>query len=137
MILAMEVKEKAIGKARPRYSKYATYIPKKTKDFEEMIKWNFIKKAKQDGTFQEPSTKPISIKIYIEFIPPKSVSRKKYIMLMGKPHICRPDEDNIVKAIQDALNGIAYKDDSQVYELYAIKKYGEEDRIVVIIEEYI
>ena len=137
MILAMEVKEKAIGKARPRYSKYATYTPKKTKDFEEMIKWNFIKKAKKDGVFQEPSLKPISVKIEIEIIPPKSVSRKTFIMLKGKPHICRPDVDNIEKAILDALNGIAYKDDNQVYELYARKRYGEEDRIVIVLEEYV
>ena len=99
--------------------------------------WNFIKKAKKDGTFKEPSLKPISIKIDIEFTPPKSVSRKKHLMLMGKPHICRPDVDNIEKAILDALNGIAYKDDNQVFELYAKKRYGEEDRIVVVVEEYV
>ena len=32
-----------------------------------------------------------------------------------------PDIDNIIKAIMDALNGVAYKDDRQVVEVHAIK----------------
>lgn len=135
MIFAMEIKEKAIGKGRPRYSKYATYTPKKTKEFEELIKLHFIRKAKKDKMFQQPSLRPISAKIEIEFRPPQSISHKRFILLNGKPHIHRPDIDNITKAILDALNGLAYKDDNQVFELYARKRYGEEDRIVVILEE--
>ena len=37
----------------------------------------------------------------------------------------RPDVDNYAKIVMDALNGIAWKDDSQVVELRASKRYGE------------
>jgi Holliday junction resolvase RusA-like endonuclease len=36
----------------------------------------------------------------------------------------KPDTDNIVKAVMDALNGAAYHDDSQVTTLHVYKRYG-------------
>lgn len=36
----------------------------------------------------------------------------------------RPDIDNLVKMVADALNGLIYADDSQVVELRAIKTYS-------------
>ena len=38
----------------------------------------------------------------------------------------KPDADNIGKIILDALNNIAYKDDSQVVELTVYKRFTEE-----------
>jgi Holliday junction resolvase RusA-like endonuclease len=39
-------------------------------------------------------------------------------------HTKRPDLDNIVKAVKDALRGIVYRDDAQIIELLARKQYG-------------
>lgn len=36
----------------------------------------------------------------------------------------KPDCDNLTKGVQDALNGVAYADDSQVVRLSATKRYG-------------
>ena len=33
----------------------------------------------------------------------------------------KPDADNIAKLVLDALNGVAYDDDSQVFALYVLK----------------
>ena len=43
----------------------------------------------------------------------------------------KPDCDNIAKVILDALNGIAYHDDSQVVELVVHKHYAETTRVNV------
>lgn len=43
----------------------------------------------------------------------------------------KPDWDNIGKGISDALNGIAWKDDSQVYWSNVKKVYGAEPRVEV------
>ncbi|HHK41746.1 MAG TPA: RusA family crossover junction endodeoxyribonuclease, partial [Planctomycetaceae bacterium] len=40
------------------------------------------------------------------------------------PHTSRPDLDNLVKSTKDALNGLAWRDDSQVVELSAGKCYA-------------
>lgn len=47
----------------------------------------------------------------------------------------KPDCDNIAKIILDALNKIAYKDDSQVIELSVKKLYSEKAKVLVHIEE--
>ena len=47
----------------------------------------------------------------------------------------KPDCDNIAKIVLDALNKIAYKDDSQVIELSVKKLYSEVAKVSVHIEE--
>lgn len=45
----------------------------------------------------------------------------------------KPDLDNIVKAVMDGLNGVAYRDDSQVVAIDAQKFYGREGRVIVTV----
>jgi Holliday junction resolvase RusA-like endonuclease len=45
----------------------------------------------------------------------------------------KPDADNIMKAIADALNGIAYKDDSQIVNVTITKWYSDTPRVEVAI----
>lgn len=48
----------------------------------------------------------------------------------------KPDTDNYAKAIADALNGVAYRDDAQVVDLIARKRYALEPAIEVVVEEW-
>ena len=50
--------------------------------------------------------------------------------------IKKPDIDNIVKIILDAMNEIAFKDDTQITKLNVEKKYSETESVFVKIEEY-
>ena len=50
-------------------------------------------------------------------------------------HTGTPDIDNLLKFIMDALNGITYKDDSQIALLYAEKIYDENPRTEIRMEE--
>ena len=43
----------------------------------------------------------------------------------------KADLDNLVKFVCDALNGIFYKDDSQIVSIYASKVWGAEDYVFV------
>ena len=47
----------------------------------------------------------------------------------------KPDVDNIEKAVLDALNGIAYKDDARVCLTGCGKYYGREPGLVITIRE--
>ena len=120
-----EIKEKAIGKQRPRYSSktHRMYTPTKTSTFEEKVKWAFKSKYNIET---ELSTKPFKAKIAV-FEPAKSLSKKKKEELIkaNAGYTKKSDIDNISKIILDALNGIVYKDDAQVVELEAQKIYGE------------
>jgi Holliday junction resolvase RusA-like endonuclease len=48
----------------------------------------------------------------------------------------RPDADNFAKAIADALNRVAYRDDAQVVDLVSRKRYAAEPRLEVVVEEW-
>ena len=134
MKYSFEIKEKAIGKQRPRYSSktHRMYTPTKTSTFEEKVKWTFKSKYNIET---ELSTKPFKAKIIAVFEPAKSLSKKKKEELLYKDYTKKPDADNIAKIILDSLNGLAYKDDNQVAELLVLKKYGDENKIIVEIEE--
>lgn len=43
----------------------------------------------------------------------------------------KPDLDNVVKLVGDALNGVAYRDDAQIAQVIARKHYGDQSGIVV------
>jgi Holliday junction resolvase RusA-like endonuclease len=45
----------------------------------------------------------------------------------------KPDADNILKAVLDALNGLAYNDDSQIVSARIEKLYSDNPRVEIVI----
>ena len=123
------------GKARPRFrrcSNYvSTYSPKQTIEYENKVKKIAIEQCKDKLNKEYNGTVKMSIKAY--FKPNKSISKKQYDLLIGKYYLKKSDADNIAKIICDSLNGVAYKDDSQVAYLTVKKEYSKEERVEVAI----
>ena len=77
------------------------------------------------------------LELNLYFPIPKS-TRKKDVPAMRTGEIRptkRPDLDNILKAVSDALNGIAYKDDSQIVAAVIQKFYSDKPRAEVEIKK--
>lgn len=128
----------AIGKGRPRVSRRGgyvhTYTPERTRRFEENIKFEYLAHS-----CERPYTRDKSlyadIKIGVGI--PRSYSKKdreNAINGILRPSK-KPDIDNIIKSIMDALNGLAYEDDSQIVQIHAIKEYVQEPFVEVQIGE--
>jgi len=120
------------AKGRPRHGKGFTYTPQKTVNYENLVKILFVEKYGQ----AELMTGELKVEILAYFGIPKSTSKKKALdMRLGiiRP-TKKPDTDNIAKIVLDALNNIAYKDDSQVVELTVIKYYAETPSVEITIE---
>ena len=130
--MKLEIKGQPVGKGRPRLGRYSTYTPEKTKNYEEYVKLCYMNKY---NIKQTPTEKPLKAKITAFFEVPASYSNKKKKELIGQPHTKRPDIDNIVNIILDSLNKLAYKDDNQIAKLEVEKLYGEEEKIILEIEE--
>ena len=115
------------GKARAKTyhtnSITRTVTPEKTVLYENFIKERFIQTA--DGFFVDKGN-PVHVTVNVSFTPPKNTSKKRYVqMLNGEiPPLKKPDADNIVKVVCDALNGVAYHDDSQVIFVACAKRYS-------------
>ena len=113
---------------RPRFSRRGTYNPKDYTDYKEVIRLAYV--AVNKGY---PCERPIAMKLEFFFKIPKSWSKAKKDS--AKWHISRPDGDNLAKSIKDALNGVAYRDDSQVCFLQVRKQYAQFDGVKIEIEE--
>ena len=120
------------GKARPRVVRAKsgislTYTPDKTVAYEELVRIRY--KAAAQG-FRFPDEAQVVVQITARFPIPASKS-KKVRMAMRSGQIKpakKPDCDNIMKIICDALNGFAYKDDAQVVLAQIAKEYADEPR---------
>lgn len=126
------IEGKPTAKARPRFTRSGrAYTPKKTAAYENAVKAAWIEKYGM-----ERLEGPVELEAVFYISPPKSLSRKKFEVLVGErgPVIKRPDIDNYIKAIQDGLNETAYMDDSQVYSVMARKVYGIPERAEVYLE---
>lgn len=118
------------GKARVRVTRWGAYTPEKTVLYENLIKLIYQNKYKK---IFFKNKEPLKMIIYAYFEPVKSTSKKlRQQMLGGLVYPTKkPDGDNIAKAICDALNNVAYADDTQVVDLRVVKEYSEESRVEV------
>jgi len=128
-----------VGKGRPKFSTFnghaVAYTPKKTVSYENLVKLSYQQQCSNEIPFEKGV--PLFAEITAYFSIPKSASKKKTAdMVMHKIRPTKkPDTDNIAKAVLDALNGIAYYDDSQIVALMVRKLYNEYPKVIVSIEE--
>lgn len=138
MPVKFEVLGTPVGKSRPKFSTVnghaVAYTPKKTANYETLVRLSY---QQQIGAFMFDKDKPLRAIIRAFFPIPKSASKKKREQMeAGKiRHTKKCDADNIAKACLDALNGIAFYDDSQVCELSISKFYGDTPKVEIIIDE--
>ena len=120
-----------VGKERPRHTKNGhTYTPDKTKAYEEKVAWAWKQAggSKLDG--------PVLMRIvWHHRIPKRTTKANRAAMLKSEiMPTTRPDLDNVCKSIMDALNGVAYGDDSQIVSLTAIRRYAEDPGVFVEVD---
>ncbi len=105
------------------------YTPKETTTFENLVRGEYLKifteRARSEG--------PISVGMCAVFPYVKSLSKRMIAAGGTIPKTTKPDCDNLIKCVLDALNGYAWKDDSQVYRITFLKKYGPEPRTEITI----
>ena len=122
-----------VAKGRPRFRKMGGYVkpytPQKTLSYENLIKVSFDEQV----TDKEVLLGEVGAVIKAYFSIPKSTSKKKS-KLMDEGYVNptkKPDLDNLAKTVLDALNGRAFKDDSQVTYLTVEKHYSHNPRVEV------
>jgi len=131
-----DVPGEPVAKGRARSYKRGNFIqhvtPEKTVLYENLIK--MIVLEAMNGA--KPITGAISLRIQAHFGIAASWSKKKKEMaITGQLKATKkPDADNIAKIVGDALNGIAFADDSAVTHLVVTKAYSHHPRIEVQID---
>lgn len=122
------------GKGRPRFSRKTgrAYTPEKTASYESLVAFAGYEAMAGldliDG--------PVALVLTATFGIPASWSKKRQQAASeGRVwHTGRPDGDNIAKCAGDALNGIVWKDDSQIARCSFAKVYGATPGLHVFVE---
>lgn len=118
---------------RPRFNGKRGFEDAKVKKFKEKVRAAYYDEIQYQPMRFEPD-QPIEMVVNFYLQTPKSISKNKLLELLTKKRPTkRPDIDNLFKGIADALNGIAYPDDSQIVSVTARKFWSEEPKVEVII----
>jgi len=126
------VQGEPVAKGRPRMTRRGfAYTPAATRKYEAHAR--MAAQLAMDG--RPPIETPVRIEVLAELPIPASWSeRKKAEAITGTVRpTSRPDVDNYVKAILDAINTIVVADDSQIVELHAAKKFGVSPKLVATV----
>lgn len=108
------------------------YTPDKTASYEG--KTAYLAKQAMGGA--GPMTGPVALTLLAVFAYPASWSKRRIAANVIKPEwvIKKPDGDNCLKIVSDALNGVCFKDDSQVAVAKVTKVYGDMPGVAVTVE---
>jgi len=136
-MVTFKVDANPVGKQRARYVKRGNFVqaytPEKTRTYETLIRDSGIEAMGSS----EPLETPVNLYLYIRVPIPKSYSKKKVedcLNGLDKP-IRKPDSSNILKSVEDGMNGIVYKDDSQIVNLHVTKVYSSLAGVDICVKE--
>ena len=123
----LHIPGKPVGKARPRLGAGGrVYTPRETVLAEQTIRAAWIEAG-------EPRLADEAVQIKVELgvqRPRGHFKRDGSLSAEGLrnpyPHRQKPDVDNAVKMIFDALNGRAYRDDVQIIDARIIRRWADE-----------
>ena len=136
-MVCFDIEGNPIPKGRPRFRRtktfITTYTPKKTLDFEDQVR-----KAAQDAMGKTDLLEtPIAVYLYFRLPIPQSYSKKRTEACLSgsEKHIKRPDLDNLIKSVLDGMNGVVFKDDSQITSLHCTKVYSNVAGVNILVKE--
>ena len=133
-MITLMIPGKPLGKQRPRMTRGGhVYTPQQTVNYEVQIKEAF----RAEYPDFVPMDKALRMSVIASFPIPRSWPMWKQELAMTSTirMTQMPDGDNILKVTKDALNKMAYKDDSQVYTATITKLYGRIPRLLIQICE--
>lgn len=125
------------GKGRPRASRFKggvrLYTDAKTAGYEGLIAYA----AQQALAGRPPLDGPLVVTVLVRLAPTASTSKKDRAAMLAGDLLPtkKPDLDNIVKAVLDGCNGVAFRDDALVCWINAGKVYAPTAGVDVIVSQ--
>lgn len=125
-----------VGKGRPRVAtrggKFAQmYTPEKTANYEGLVA--HVAHTAMAG--RELMHCAVAVRLRIRLAVPASWSKKKQAAALAGEILPtkKPDADNVIKAVFDALNGVVWDDDVQACDISVSKRYAATPGVSVVI----
>ncbi len=124
------------AQGRPRFSTAGGFVraydPAKSRNYKAYVKAVCADAAEKQGWLFNTDL-PLEVELIAGLSIPSSKSKKwKQAAAEGveKP-TKKPDVDNLIKIIMDALSGVIYKDDKQIIKMSVEKRYAEQPGVTL------
>lgn len=119
-----------VGKGRARFvrSTGRAYTPEKTVNYEA-----YLRHCMASAWKRPPLDGPVAVSIEIKTAIPASWSQKRKAAALDRPASCKPDLDNVLKALADSGNGVLWADDKQITDVTVRRVYAEEPGLFLAI----
>lgn len=122
-----------VAKARPRFRRNGScYTEHRTASYETRVRQSAALLHKG-----EPTKAPVSLFLVFRMPVPTSYPKKlkETLLTTSWHHAKRPDLTNLEKAVEDAINGIVWKDDGQVSVKITRKIYSATPGVTIQVVE--
>ena len=119
-----------VPQGRPQFARIGKYVttydPERSKNYKKLVRFLVTKELRNIDGFK-PFDKAVCVDLTFYLGIPVSWSKQKR-MLAAQDKIRpagRPDTDNLVKSVTDAVLGLLWVDDSIITDLTARKRYTD------------
>lgn len=120
-----------IAQGRPKFARKGNFVsaydPAKSRNWKAYVAWHVKKQL--EGCLTAPLEGPLMLTLTFYFLKPKSLSKKV------QHHIKKPDCKNLLAGVEDAMEGIVYRNDSQICSILVSKHYGDKAETIIEIKE--
>lgn len=122
-----------VAQSRPRFARrgsfVTTYDAAPAKDYKSWVKSCAVEAMQAHGLTIIKRDVPLSLRVVIGLARPKSRPKRH-----TKP-TTKPDCDNVLKGLQDAMESIVYEADQQIVAVSVRKQYSDVPGVIITIHE--
>jgi Holliday junction resolvase RusA-like endonuclease len=133
-MISFFVPGKPVAQSRPRFARrgphVVAYDAAPSKDYKSWVKSCAFEAMQIAGRTIIGRDVPLTLDAVINLERPKSKA-KRFTQPTSKP-----DCDNVLKGLQDAMESIVYEADQQIVQVSVIKRYSITPGVTITIEEF-
>jgi len=133
-VIIIHVPGKPVAQSRPRFARRGAhtvaYDAAPSKDYKSWVKSCAVDVMAATGQSIIGRDVPLSLVVDIELARPKG-KPKRFTMPTSKP-----DCDNVLKGLQDAMESIVYEADQQIVKVTVQKQFSATPGVTITIEEF-
>ena len=137
-MIVIRYEDEPVPAGRPKFARQGKYVhtydPAKSREFKSLLGWA----ARSQYRGAPISGKPLEVYIEAYRANQKHISKIETQRRANKTSVplTKPDVDNYVKSILDALTGVIWKDDNIIQHVDARKYYAKQPHVITKVKEY-